>query len=153
MDGAEGARRADVRGPRLGLGDLVADGEVAGEEAEADEVVEVVAVEQLLDGLLDAPAAAVGGGQGARPGAAEAGDVDPRPAPGAGRAGAQDELAVAWEGTRPAANRRANRPTQLDGDTRGERLVAQPRHDRARLCRQAPRPTRVAGMREEATDG
>jgi hypothetical protein len=73
VGGAAGARLADDLGPRLGLGDLVDDGEVAGEEAEADrdlvgveaiagEVVEVVAVQELLDGLLDAPAAAVGGG-------------------------------------------------------------------------------------------
>ncbi len=74
MGGAEGARLADDLRARLGLGDLAADGEVAGEQAVADralvgvqavadEVVEVAPIDELLDGLLDAPAATVDGGE------------------------------------------------------------------------------------------
>src|SRR5439155_22590940 len=90
--GAEGGRLADGRGAAAGLGDLQADGEVARQEPEADrdavgvqavadQVVEVVPVDELVDDLLDPPPSAVGARQALRAGRAQAGDVDPRPAP------------------------------------------------------------------------
>ena len=104
VGGAEGGRLADDGGAGVGpqgrptmeprpcrhlhgVADLEADGEVAGEQAEAegdavvgveapaDEVVEVHAVQELLDGLLDPPAAAIRGGEAAQPPGAEAGEV------------------------------------------------------------------------------
>jgi hypothetical protein len=67
VGGAEGGRLTDGRGAAVGVADLEADGEVSGEQAEAerdavevqavaDQVVEVHAVEHLFNGLLDPPA-------------------------------------------------------------------------------------------------
>ena len=91
LGGPEGPRLADGGRPALRLVDLVANGEVAGEQPEADgdlvgmqaiadEMVEVVAVVQLFDRLLGAPAASVEGGEALRADRAQVGDVDPRAA-------------------------------------------------------------------------
>src|SRR5262245_38026846 len=87
----EGERLADAGWPRARVGDLEADGEVADEQAEADgdligvqagadEVVKVVAVDQLVERLLHAPALAIQRSECPRPDRAQAGGVDPRPA-------------------------------------------------------------------------
>ena len=92
VGGAERGRLADRRGARVGIADLEADGEVAGEQAEAErdavgvqavahQVVEIHAVQQFLDGLLDPPAPTVSGGQATGPPGAQAGDLHPRAAP------------------------------------------------------------------------
>ena len=74
---------------------LQPDGEVAGEQAEADrdpigvqagadQMIEIMAMDQFVDSLLDAPALAVQRGQalGAQP--LHTGDVDPGPPPSVG---------------------------------------------------------------------
>ena len=116
--GPEGPRLADGFGAGLRLRELVPDGQVAREQAEADgdlvgvqagadEVVEVVAVVQLLDRRLGPPAAAGGGGQPPRADGARVGDGDPGAAPvvrGARAEGEQRQVVV------PGAGAQADRP-------------------------------------------
>jgi hypothetical protein len=74
LRGSKGPWLQEVNGPRVVFGDLAAEGQGAGEQAKAqrdlvgmqavaDQVIEVVPVEKFLDGLLHAPALAVGQGQ------------------------------------------------------------------------------------------
>ncbi len=108
VGGAERDRLADGGWAGVSVAELEAEGESAGEQAEADRdavgvqavadrVVEVHAVEQLLDDLLDAPPPAIGCREALRPPGAEAADVDPGAASvdrGAGAEGDQAQAGV-----------------------------------------------------------
>jgi hypothetical protein len=118
-------RRAS-RDVDTGLLELPAQGEIAGEHAEADGdlvgmqtiadvVIEVMTILELVEDPLEAPALAVGAGELLRTDSSQAGGVDPWYAPVGGRA--------------PRANRR-KRSSQGHGPSR----IASPAFSQRRCC-------------------
>ena len=114
VSGAGSTWRADRTGWLLGCGQVRAAGQLARQQAEADgdpigmqpvadEVIEVMAMEHFVDGLLDASALTVQRDQPLRGIRAEAGEVDPRPAPVGRGAGPDRELGQNRQRSRPTA--------------------------------------------------
>src|SRR5215210_542109 len=100
LRGAEGRRLAEDGGAGARVTDLEPEGEVTGEEAKADgdavggqagadQMIEVMAMKQLVDRLLDAPAAAVECDEPARSQPLDIGHVHPGAAGVRGRASRQ----------------------------------------------------------------
>src|SRR5438105_4794145 len=88
VGGAKGQRLPEDDGERGGLVELESDGEVTGEQAEAnraligmeagaDQMVEIMAVAELVNCLLDAAPLSVEGGQALRAQPLDVGDIHP----------------------------------------------------------------------------
>jgi hypothetical protein len=99
---AEGPRFAEDRRLALRQVELEAEGQVAGEQLEAEghavgmqarghQMIQVLAVDQLVQRLLDPPALPIQGGEPAGTKPLDVGHVDPGPAPIGGVPGAESQ--------------------------------------------------------------
>jgi hypothetical protein len=113
MGGAEGAGLAEDLGASSGLMDLQPQSQVASEQAQAhgdtvgmeagaDQMIEIMAVNQLVDHLLDPPAVTIERGQAPRIQPLDAGHVDPGAAIIGRRPGGQRDELQAWIPRAPA---------------------------------------------------